>query len=320
MSAIERDPEAIRPFDAVMLSAGDGHWIYCEEVGRKEGVPALFLHGGPGSGSQHVHRKLFHPDNNHTILFDQRGAGRSHPYLSCHANTTQHLIADIELIRNFYKIEKWIVVGGSWGSTLAIAYAETFPERVSAIVLRAIFLGTRQEVKWAFIDGPQKFRPELYEQFVRALPDGERGDPLASYLKRLRDPDKSIHGPAAHVWSAYERALSVLDPGPVTLPTLSEQPSRIAPTPLIEAHYIAHDFFLGEDQLIANAGLLRDIPGVMVQSRYDLLCPPVSAYGLQKRWSGSRLTLLEAAGHAQTETGVEDALRAEIAAATERYR
>src|SRR5690606_7777250 len=163
-------PLPLRPFDAVMLDVGDGHWIYVEEVGRRDGIPALFLHGGPGSGCQHAHRHLFDPERFYTILFDQRGAGRSHPHLSLEANTTRHLIADIERIRAHFGIERWLVVGGSWGSTLALAYAQAHPQRVSGIVLRAVFLGTRREVEWAFLDGPRTFRPDLYADFVSHLP------------------------------------------------------------------------------------------------------------------------------------------------------
>ncbi len=266
-----------RPFDAVMLNAGDGHWLYVEQVGRRDGIPVLFLHGGPGSGSQHAHRDLFDVSRFHAILFDQRGAGRSHPYLSRTANTTAHQIADIELIREHFGIKQWIVLGGSWGSTLAIAYAEAHPERVAGLVLRAVFLGTRAEVEWAFLEAPRRFRPELYAAFVAQLPSVERGDPLGSYVARLIDPDPKVHGPAAHVWHAYERALSELDPGSTALPDGVPAEHRLPPTPLMEAHYIAHDFFLLPGQLIANAGRLDGIPGVIIQGRYDLLCPPVAA-------------------------------------------
>jgi proline iminopeptidase len=302
----------IRPFDAVMLAVGEGHWIYVEEAGRKGAVPALFLHGGPGSGSQHLHRELFSAANNHAILFDQRGAGRSHPYLNCNANTTRHLVSDIELIRKFLRIEKWIVTGGSWGSTLALAYAEAHPERVAAIVLRAVFLGTGQEVQWAFIEGPKRFRPELYKQFVMALPQVERAYPLTAYLDRLNNPDPNIYGPAANVWNAYERGLSVLEPSAVDLPNLTEQPSRVPPSPLLEAHYIVNNFFLEDDQLLAGAHRLKDIPGAIIQGRYDLLCPPSSAHALCEQWPACRLKILESAGHSLTEPGVFASLRAEI--------
>ena len=295
-----------------MLDVGDGHWLYVEEVGCKGGVPALFLHGGPGSGSQHAHRALFDPDRHHAILFDQRGAGRSHPYLSREANTTAHQIADIERIRQFYGFDKWLVTGGSWGSTLALAYAEAHPERVTALVLRAIFFGTQQEVEWAFCEGPKRFRPELYDAFVSALPETERDDPLNAYLRRLNNPDPQIHGPAANVWNAYERALSALKTSTTQLPDLSEVPTRLPPTALMEAHYIANEFFLGDEQLLRNAHIISGIPGVIVQGRYDLLCPPTTAHALHRRWTKSSLIIVDEAGHSITEPGVTAELQKAI--------
>ena len=300
-----------RPFDALMLNAGDGHWLYVEQCGSKDGIPVIFLHGGPGSGSQHDHRDLFDPSRFHAILFDQRGAGRSHPYLSCRANTTAHQIDDIERIRTYFNIERWLVVGGSWGSTLGLAYAEAHPERVAGLVLRAIFLGTDEEIQWAFIDGPKRFRPELYKAFVHELPVSERADPLRAYVTRLLDPDPAIHAPAAHVWNAYERALSELVPASPTLPDRNAaRGSRTPPTPILEAHYIAHNFFLRPGQIVDEAWRLRGIPGVLVQGRYDLLCPPAAAEAVASAWgSQCQLRYVERAGHAMTETGVYDALR-----------
>jgi proline iminopeptidase len=291
-----------------MLDVGDGHWIYVEEIGRPDGVPALFLHGGPGSGSQHMHRRLFDHDLFHAFLFDQRGAGRSHPYLSVTANTTDHLVADIERIRAHFGIERWLLVGGSWGSTLALAYAERFPHRVTGLVMRAIFLGTAEEVEWAFVEGPKLFRPDLFADFVSFLPEAERTSPLKAYLERLADPDGAVHGPAARVWHAYERALSELAPGQSRLALPPGNEGRLPPTPLIEAHYIRHGFFLEEDELLRGAGRLGGIPGVIVQGRYDLLCPPKSAYALAEAWPGCRLSLMEKAGHAMTEPGVAEAM------------
>ena len=306
--------DALRPFDARMISVGDGHWIYVEEVGKRGGRPCLFLHGGPGSGAQHAHRTLFDPERDHAFLIDQRGSGRSHPYLSCHANTTRHLVADIEVVRAHFGIGTWLVVGGSWGSTLALAYAQGHPERVSALVLRAIFLGTRREVEWAFIDGPKAFRPELFTAFRDWLPEPERSDPLAAYIRRLTNADKKIHAPAAQIWNAYERILSELDPTASKLPATFDAASRTPPTPIMEAHYIANDFFLAPDALLGNAGGLAGIAGVIVQGRYDLLCPPTNAYALSRAWPGCRLQIIDRAGHAMSEPGVTEALRAAIRA------
>jgi proline iminopeptidase len=291
-----------------MLSVGDGHWLYVEEVGRPDGIPVIFLHGGPGSGCQHAHRSLFDPERFHAILFDQRGAGRSHPYLSRDANTTQHLVADIERIREHFQIDKWLVVGGSWGSTLALAYAEAHPERVAAVVLRAIFLGTRDEVEWAFVGGPQRFRPELYDAFLNFLPPSERRSPIASYCARLLSPDPSVQAPAAHVWNAYERALSELAPGNAKLPVAFDAGARLPPTPVMEAHYIANDFFLPPGALLDRAHRLNGIPGHIVQGRYDMICPPRTAHRLQRAWPGATLRMVTQAGHALSEPGISSEL------------
>ncbi|WP_295555818.1 prolyl aminopeptidase [uncultured Hyphomicrobium sp.] len=301
-----------RPFDAVMLDAGDGHWLYVEEVGTRGGVPALFLHGGPGSGSQHTHRLLFDPARFHAVLFDQRGAGRSHPYLSTHANTTQHLVADIERIRTHMGFDKMLIVGGSWGSTLALAYAETHPERVSALVLRAVFLGTDSEVDWAFRQAPAEIRPDLYETFVAALPENERADPLAAYVSRLTSTDPAIRDPAARHWYRFERILSEFAPGAIMLPETLSVEGRVPPTPIIEAHYIANHFFMKPGELLQGAHRLGGIPGVIVQGRYDLLCPPRAAFELARRWPGCRLDIVPSAGHAMTEPGVFEAMKRAI--------
>lgn len=298
-----------RPFDARMLAVGDGHWIYVEEVGTRGGIPALFLHGGPGSGAQHVHRRLFDPERHHAFLIDQRGAGRSHPHLSLTANTTAHLVEDIEIVRRHFEIERWLVVGGSWGSTLALAFAERYPERVSGLVLRAIFLGTRDEVQWAFVDGPRRFRPDLFADFAGALPEAERGDVLGAYVRRLLGGDAVARREAALRWHAYERALSELAPGGVRLPASLCSAAALPPTPVVEAHYIRHDFFLASGQLLAGAERLAGIPGVIVQGRYDLLCPPRAAFDLAAAWPGVELTFLEAAGHAMSEAGVTERLQ-----------
>jgi proline iminopeptidase len=313
-------PESLRPYDARMLSVGDGHWLYVEEVGRRDGYPALFLHGGPGSGSQHMHRRIFDPERHRAILFDQRGAGRSHPPLSLTANTTDHLVADIEAIRTHFAIERWIIAGGSWGSTLALAYAERHPERVAGLVLRAVFLATDAEVRWAFVDGPKTFRPDLYADFVARLPEAERGDPLAAYLARIGHPDRAVHFPAAQTWHDYERALSELTPASgARLPPLPAcTQGRLPPTPVIEAHYIRNQFFLNDGALLAGGGALAAIPGTIVQGRYDLLCPPANAYALAAAWAAADLQLVDAAGHAMTEADVIERMRRAVAALTPR--
>ncbi len=310
MTAQETTPP--RPLDAIMLAVGDGHWLYVEEVGRRGGIPALFLHGGPGSGAQHSHRTLFDADRFHAILFDQRGAGRSHPYLSTHANTTQHLVADIERIRTHFGFESMLIVGGSWGSTLALAYAETHPERVAGLVLRAVFLGTDAEVDWAFRRAPAELRPDLYENFVAALPEAERADPLKSYVARLTSGDPGLRDPAARQWFQFERTMSEFAPAITALPEAFPAEGRVPPTPIIEAHYIANNFFLPPNALLDGASRLGSIPGVIVQGRYDLLCPPRAAFELARRWPGCRLEIMPGAGHAMTEAGVFEAMKRAI--------
>lgn len=301
---------AFEPVETAMIAVGDGHEIYVERLGPRDGIPAVYLHGGPGSGCQPAHRALFDPARHAAVLFDQRGAGRSRPWLALTANTTAHLVADVERVRRWAGFERMLLVGGSWGSTLALAYAEAHPERVTGIVLRAIFLGTRAEAEWAFVHGPRLFRPELHADFVSRLPERERTDPLAAYYRRLLSDDAAVQVPAAWAWHHYERALSELAPQATLLPASLRTTGKPPPTAVMEAHYLAHDCFLAPDELVANAHRLDGIPGVIVQSRYDLLCPPASAYRLHAAWRGSTLELVEAAGHAMTEPGVREAMRA----------
>ena len=304
------EPADLRPFDAIMLAVGDGHWLYVEEFGIQGGIPALFLHGGPGSGAQRSHRALFDPDIFHAILFDQRGAGRSHPYLETRANTTDHLIEDIERIRTHFGFEKMLIVGGSWGSTLALAYAEAYPERVSGLVLRAVFLGTDDEVDWAFRRCPSEIRPDLFEGFLAPLSEAERADPVAAYVRKILDPDAAVRDPAAYRWAQFERVLSEFAPSETVLPAEVPNGARLPPTAIMEAHYIANRFFLKPNQLLDGAARLEAIPGVIVQGRYDLLCPPRSAYALAKRWGGAvRLEIVPTAGHIMTEPGVFEAMK-----------
>jgi len=312
MPDTDRTAEPARPFDAIMLSVGDGHWLYVEQVGNPRGIPVLFLHGGPGSGAQHMHRRLFDPARFHAILFDQRGAGRSHPYLSLDANTTRHLVEDIELIRRHLGLDKWLLVGGSWGSTLALAYAETHPAHVSGLVLRAVFLGTPSEFEWAFIEGPRRFRPELYADFIGRLPEPERSDPLGAYIQRVGSTDPAIRLAAARDWYAYERILSELAPGQTRLSPSSGDAGRLPPTAIMEAHYLAQNCFLEPGQLLRDAHRLAGIPGRIIQGRYDLLCAPQSAYALAQAWPDCRLSFVETAGHSMTEAGIEPAMVAAI--------
>ena len=306
------DPFA--PLTSEMLAVGDGHEIYVESVGRADGVAAVYLHGGPGSGCQADHRRLFDPERFHAVLFDQRGAGRSRPKGRREDNTLAHLIADMERIRQKFAVERWIVVGGSWGATLALAYAQAHPHRVSGIALRATFLGTRAEIETAFTEVLARFYPDLSCDFLNVLPLAERGQPLAAYWRRILDPDPAVHGPAARAWADTERILSEHVPGRVRLDITSLNSSRALPaTPFVEAHYFANDCFLKLNQLLEGAGRLAKIPGIIVQGRYDLLCPPATSHALSAMWPDSEVRLVEGAGHTLYDPGVRDAVMKAIA-------
>ena len=301
------------PLTSQMLEVGDGHSLYVETVGRADGIPAVYLHGGPGSGCQPSHRRLFDPSRFRAVLFDQRGAGRSQPARSREHNTIQHLIADMERVRTALGIERWLVVGGSWGATLGLAYAQAYPERVSGIVLRATFLGTRAELDWAFGVGLRTFYPSLHEDFLSILTPDERGTPLDAYFRRILDPDPAIHGPAARAWHDTERVLSEARPGKRRLDLDDVQNgSRLPTTAFMEAHYFAQGSFLAPGQLLAGAGRLKPIPGVIVQGQFDLLCPPAMSYALTKAWGNAEIVLVEGAGHAMSEPGVSEAVVAGI--------
>lgn len=308
-AAVTADPHA--PLTTQMLPVGEGHTLYVETVGNPDGVPALFLHGGPGSGCQPGHRRLFDPDRFHAVLFDQRGAGRSTPAGERSANSTDRLIADIETIRTTLGIERWLVVGGSWGATLALAYAQAHPDRVSAIVLRATFLGTRRELDWAFLTAMAQFYPRLHADFLDLLTPSEREAPLEAYWRRILDPDPEIHRPSALAWYQAERILSQIAPPAERLDPAQLPPTgaRFPTSPFMEAHYFSNDCFLEPDQLLANASRLNKIPGRIVQSRYDLLCPPATSFALAKAWQGATVRIVDTAGHGQGEPGVEAALR-----------
>jgi proline iminopeptidase len=306
------DPFA--PLTSEWLSRGDDHEIYVESVGRADGIPAVYLHGGPGSGCQPDHRRLFDPERFHAILFDQRGAGRSRPKGRREANTLPHLIADMEMIRQKFGFERWLIVGGSWGATLALAYAQAHPDRVSGIVLRATFLGTRAELESAFLDVLPRFHPALSDDFLSVLPPEERAQPLDAYWRRILDPDPAVHGPAARAWHDTEHILSVHAPGRVRLDLAGSNSSRDLPaTPFMEAHYFAHGCFMAPNQLLNEAQKLAGIPGIMVQGRYDLLCPPATSHALAARWPGSEVRVVEGTGHILYDPGVRDAVMKAIA-------
>jgi proline iminopeptidase len=306
--------DPFQPLTSEQLAVGDGHDLYVESVGCAEGIPAVYLHGGPGSGCQVDHRRLFDPERFCAVLFDQRGAGRSRPKGGRENNTLAHLIADMELIRQKFGFERWMVVGGSWGATLALAYAQAHPHRVSGLVLRATFLGTRNEIEEAFCHSLPRFYPTLYEDFLDVLPRDERERPMDNYWRRILDTDPALHVRAARAWHDTERILSEH----ASKGTRLERPSingggALPTTPFMEAHYFANDCFMRPHQLLNDAEKLAGIFGIIVQGRYDLLCPPATSEALAKRWKESEVRIVEGAGHTLYDPGVRDAVMRAIA-------
>jgi len=304
----------LEPYETGMLAVGGGHRLYWEQSGNRWGTPVVFLHGGPGAGAQAMHRRFFDPKSYRIVIFDQRGCGRSQPIGDLTDNTTQHLVADMERLREHLGIERWIVFGGSWGSTLALAYGITHPERCAGFILRGVFLGRSHEVNW-FIDGIKAVYPEPWRALVECLPPEERGDVLAGYYRRLCDDDPAVHGPAAAVWCRFESACSHLLPRNVGNVALGASKEQMALARL-EAHYLTHRVFLPEDKVLSEIEKLRDIPGVIVQGRYDMVCPIVTADEVARAWPEAEYIVVPDAGHSAMEPGV----RAALVGATERFK
>jgi proline iminopeptidase len=300
----------IGPFETGYLPLSDGHVMYWEQVGNPRGKPVIFLHGGPGAGAGAVHRRFFDPAIWRVIIFDQRGAGRSKPLGGLTANTTAHLVEDIDALRKFLGLERLLLFGGSWGSTLALAYAQAHPDVVMGAVLRGIFLGRPDEVDW-FLHGMARVFPDAHAAFAQFLPEAERGDILGSYLARLTHPDPEIHGPAARTWSIYEGSCSTLLPSFEAVSAFAQDRAAIG-LARIEAHYFANNLFLPEGGLLAHMETMRQIPGEIVQGRYDMICPAKSAFDLAAAWPMARLTLVPDAGHSALEPGVRTALIAAL--------
>jgi proline iminopeptidase len=298
-----------------MLDVGGGHRLYWEQSGNPNGAPLIFLHGGPGAGTAPAYRRFFDPAHYRIILFDQRGAGRSIPEADLTDNTTAHLLADIERLRDHLGIARWIVFGGSWGSTLGLAYGEAHPDRCTAFILRGIFLFSEQEVAWFLGQhsegGMGRFFPEAHRTFVGLIPPDERGDLLAAYYRRLIDPDPAVHKPAAATWCAYENACSRLIPaasrvrGDRNTETYYNGALAMA---RIEAHYMMHKGFLRPGQLLKDIGVLARHPAIVIQGRYDMVCPIQAADALARAWPGVQYRVVPDAGHSSMEPGIRTAL------------
>ncbi len=297
----------IEPFETGFMDVGDGHTIYWERVGTKGAKPAVFLHGGPGGGFSQAHRRQFDPALYDVLLFDQRGSGKSTPHAGLEANTTWHLVADIERLREMMGAEKWLVFGGSWGSTLALAYSQTHPERVSELVVRGIYTLTKAELDWYYQFGVSEMFPDKWERFVAPIPEAERGNLMAAYRKRLTGEDKAARIEAAKAWSLWEGETITLLPQPETSDRFGEDDFALA-FARIENHYFVHGGWLDEGQLLRDAHKLRGIPGLIVHGRYDMPCPARYAWQLHKAWPAAEFFLIEGAGHAYSEPGILDRL------------
>ena len=297
----------IEPFASGMLAAGDGHDVYWERCGTAGATPVVFLHGGPGGGCTSSHRRLFDPARYDILLFDQRGCGRSTPHASLEANTPWHLVDDMERLRAMLGHERWLVFGGSWGSTLALAYAERHAPRCLGLVLRGIFTLRRAEVRWFYQSGASMLFPDRWEGFLAPIPEGERGDLLGAYHRRLTGDDPVEQLAAARAWSLWEGATIKLLPDPAVAEVHGEEAFALA-FARIENHYFMHNGWLEEGQLIRDAHVLRHVPAVIVQGRYDVCTPAVTAWDLHRAWPEARLEMVADAGHAYDEPGILDAL------------
>jgi len=288
--------------------------MYWEQSGNPSGEPVLFLHGGPGAGAAPAHRRFFDPAHYRIIIFDQRGAGRSTPLGEIAGNTTPLLVADIETLRSHLGIERWLIFGGSWGSTLALAYGEAHPQRCTGLILRGIFLCRSSEITW-FLYGLRNLFPEAWRAFTDAIPETERGDLLAAYHRRLTDPDPAVHMPAARAWGTYEGACSTLLPSPETVAYFAGDVVALG-LARIEAHYFMNNIFLPDNALLDNVERIRRIPGIIIQGRYDAVCPIISADDLHRAWPEAEYIIVPDAGHSAWEPGI----CAELVRATEKFK
>jgi len=297
----------IQPYATHHLAVEHPHVLYVEECGNPDGIPVVFLHGGPGAGFQPWNRRFFDPELYRIVLFDQRGSGKSTPHASLEGNTTQALVADIERLRHFLGVQRWLVFGGSWGSTLGLAYAEAHPDRVTGLILRGIFLCRDQDLSWFYQDGASHVFPDAWEEYERIIPQAERHDFIKAYYKRLTGSDEIARMAAAKAWSIWEGMCSTLRPSNSVVDHFAD-PHTAFSLARIECHYFIHDTFMQPGQLLADAHKLADIPGVIVHGRYDMVCPLDNAFALHKVWPQAELHIIRDAGHSAAEPGIIDAL------------
>ena len=298
---------AIQPANTWRFPVSDQHTLYLEECGAADGVPVVFLHGGPGGACEPGHRRFFNPEAYRIILFDQRGCGKSRPHASLENNTTWDLIGDLEKIREHLGIERWVVFGGSWGSTLALAYAQTHPDRVLGLILRGVFLAREQDVRWFFQDGASRIFPEAWAHFVEPIPEDERDDMVGAYYQRLTSDNDIVRMGAAKAWSIWEGSSVTLLPDRNVVDHFSD-PHTALSIARLECHYFKNGSFFRPNQLLEDLERISHLPGFIVHGRYDIVCPIDQAFELQSRWSKAQLRVIDDAGHAVTETGISEAL------------
>ena len=297
----------IEPFDSGMLDVGEGHSLYWERVGTKGAKPAVMLHGGPGGGISPDHRRQWDPELYDVLLFDQRGCGKSLPFAEIENNDTWRIVADMERLREMCGFDKWQVFGGSWGATLALAYAETHSDRTSELVLRGVFLGRQKEKAWLYEYGASEIMAEQWDAFTGLIPEAERGNLVKAYYERLTSEDEDTRLAAAREWSMWEGNVATLLPNDDLLDSFAD-PAKAVPFARICARFFLEDFFLEEGQLMKNVPRIKDIPGIIVQGRHDICTPPVSAWELRKAWPDADLRIVHDAGHSASEPGIIDGL------------
>jgi len=308
----------IRPYVQHSLAVDPPHILYVEESGAPSGLPVLFVHGGPGAGTEPFHRRFFDPGRYRIILFDQRGCGRSTPHAALDGNTTQSLIADMERIREQLGIERWVIFGGSWGSTLGLVYAETHPERVLALILRGIFLCRPHEIRWFYQEGASRLFPEPWQDYLSPIPPQERADMVEAYYRRLTGSDEVARMAAAKSWALWEGRTATLQPREAVLNHFGD-PFTALSLARIECHYFVNDSFLERNQILRDAARLAKIPGHIVHGRYDVVCPVENAWELHLAWPRAQLEIIPDAGHSATESGITDALVRAADAVAEHY-